>query len=298
MATSVESEESKAAKIEAWKRNTWSAIQVTYVISYSLNLDASTNSIHVSKIITSSPEMINIINKTPDDDGNTFHASVHKELVCYYSQYYTAALKGGFSEAKKDTIIIELHHDLITDLVSWLYTGRLTSESDDELMDLYVFADEKMMLAFRRSIMSRLIQTQDPVFEFHIEAADALPYLTRLPQNSGLFRYLIDYWAVVWSTTDSNSEMEILDRERRIPRIFFYKVLEALGFMLQVSGTPKAYIRSGCNYHEHVNFDEWLESTLPSCSDLLIHVLLLTIVACGSESPKRNRPTDEYYVEQ
>jgi hypothetical protein len=242
--------------------------------------------------------MINIVNTKSNDDGKTFHASVHKELVCYYSQYYTAALKGGFSEAKKDTIIIELHHDLMTDLVSWLYTGRLTSEFDDELMDLYVFADEKMMLAFRRSIMSRLIQTQDPVFEFHIEAADALPYLTRLPQNSGLFRYLIDYWAFVWSTTDSNSEMAILDSERHIPRIFFYKVLEALGFIVQNDGAPKAHIRSGCNYHEHVNSDEWLASTLPSCSDSLTHVLLLTIVACGSESSKRNMPTADYYEEQ
>jgi hypothetical protein len=65
--------------------------------------------------------MINIVNTRSNDDGKTFHASVHKELVCYYSQYYTAALKGGFSEAKKDTIIIELHHNLMTDLV---YSGQ------------------------------------------------------------------------------------------------------------------------------------------------------------------------------
>jgi hypothetical protein len=40
METSVESEDSKAAKNEAWKRNTWSAMQVTYAPFCLLDLEA------------------------------------------------------------------------------------------------------------------------------------------------------------------------------------------------------------------------------------------------------------------
>jgi hypothetical protein len=207
--------------------------------------------------------MINIINTKLNKDGKPFHTSIHKELLCYYSSYYTAALKGGFSEAKKDTITMQLPYDLMTDLVSWLYSGTIISRVETNLMDLYVFADEKMMLAFRRSIMSRLIECHDPKTGM-LAAKDAMPYLNHLPQYSGLFRYLVDYWAYVWSQGNAKSGLATFDVDKRLPRTFFYQVVEKLSSMVRSNDTNAGRIAldNACNYHEHGNRSECYESML------------------------------------
>jgi hypothetical protein len=211
-----------------------------------------------SKIITTSVDMINIVNASPDRDGKMFHAYVHKDLLCFYSQYYTAALKGGFSEAKKDTVTLDLPYPQMRDLVSWLYTGTITSLDEIYLMKLYVFADEKMMLALRRSIMSKIVRLLD--LDCPMQAQEALPYLKSLPQNSGLFLYLLDHWAGVWSQTDSRFEMAACDGDKRIPRFFFYELLGKLSCMVQDGGPSIAVLEFACNFHEHLNRDEWNES--------------------------------------
>jgi hypothetical protein len=261
MPTSGESKESKAAKKKEWKRNTWSVIQVTCVLSYALNMETLSNLNNRSKIITTSVEMINIVNTSPDRDGKMFHAYVHKELLCFYSQYYTAALMGGFAEAKNDTVTLNLSYPQMRDLVSWLYTGTITACDEIYLMKLYVFADEKMMLALRRSIMSKIVRSLD--LDCPMQAQEALPYLKSLPQNSGLFLYLLDHWAGVWSQTDSRFEMAACDSDKRIPRFFFYELLGKLGCMVQDGGPSIASLETACNFHEHLNHEEWNESMLP-----------------------------------
>jgi hypothetical protein len=260
MPTSGESKESKAAKRKDWKRNAWSAMQVTYVLSCALVLDVLSDQTNLSKIITTSFDMINIVNTSPDIDGKTFHAYVHKELLCFYSQYYTAALKGGFSEANKDTITLDLPYPKMKDLVSWLYTGTINGRDEIYLMKLYVFADEKMMLALRRSIMSKIVCSLD--LDGPMGAREALSYLKSLPQNSGLFLYLMDYWAGVWSQTDSRFEMATCDGDKRIPRFFFYELLGKLSCAIQDGGPKYAVLENACNFHEHLNLDEWKESMI------------------------------------
>lgn len=212
--------------------------------------------------------MINIVSTEPDSDGDAFHASIHKELLCFYSPYYAAALKGEFSEAKKDTITLELPWDQAQSLVSWLYTGNILIASDDDLMGLYVFADEKLMLALRRSIMSRFVGFQ--IEDSWLDIGEATSYLKRLPQNSGLFHYLVDHWVGVWSHEEYDAVF--LDG---IPRAFFYKVLAKLGSIAHESRAPATIPKNPCNFHEHADYNEWLQSTstawLPtdiySCAD-------------------------------
>jgi len=216
-----------------------------------------------SKVITGSADMINIVNVKPDSHGKMFHAFIHKDLLCYYSPYYTAALKGGFSEAQNDTITIELPKKLMSELVSWLYSGTITSDEHTDLMKLYVFADEKMMLALRRSIMSRLVQAQ--AYWFRMEVKGAMSYLKRIPQNSGLFRYLVEFWACVWSQTDAALDLANMDDNKRIPRLFFYQALQRLAELVrnrnEKAGPITSSLVTACNFHEHISIDEWEEST-------------------------------------
>ncbi|KAG9675056.1 hypothetical protein KCV03_g2807, partial [Aureobasidium melanogenum] len=241
-----DSEETKAVKDKMdWERSTW-------------------NSEHVTKIIASSAEMIKITGSKPDKDGKIFSASVHRGLLCFFSPYYTAALCGGFAEAQKSTITMNLPYDRLADLVSWLYSGITIAVEPDELFELYAFADEKMMLAFRRSIMTRLIEFNDPG---QMEE-DAMSYVKRLPENCGLFRYLVDYWVGVWAQLPSRSAMEALDADGRIPRKFFYQALEKFVSLSEKKNrndywhpeNHRACLGIACNYHEHVNTYEWSES--------------------------------------
>jgi hypothetical protein len=281
MASSDETKESKTTEKDYdCSRNIWSTVHATYDML--VHLTRKLWLIYVSKTITSSPEMINIVNTKPGSNGKPFHASVHKDLLCYYSPYYTAALKGGFSEAKRDTITMELPYDLMADLISWLYSGTMISRGKTNLMDLYVFADEKMMLAFRRSIMSRLIECHDP--ENIIAVEDAIPYIKRLPQHSGLFRYFVDYWAYIWGQGDTKLGMATFDVDKRIPREFFYQVVDKLGSITKrnnaTAGTTT--LNSACYYHEHVDRSELSKSMFPPYPHSLTTVLVLTRVACGN----------------
>ncbi|KAG9587572.1 hypothetical protein KCU77_g6852, partial [Aureobasidium melanogenum] len=217
------------------------------------------------EIIAGSVEMVRISSSQPDNDGKIFSAAVHKELLCFFSPYYTAALYGGFAEAQKNTITLNLPYDRMADIVSWLYSGNPITHEPQELFELYAFADEKMMLAFRRSIMTRLIQFHDPEFE-HLDGEIAMPYVKRLPENSGLFRYLVDYWVGVWARTDYRTEMAEWDADGRIPRKFFYAALEKFA-SLSVEGHPRkeqgdhrSCLANVCNYHEHSNRIEWFNT--------------------------------------
>ncbi|KAG9665011.1 hypothetical protein KCU95_g7957, partial [Aureobasidium melanogenum] len=235
------SKKSKAAQDEEWERSTW-------------------NSEYVA-VIASSPDMIKILGRIPDKDGKIFSASVHKALLCFFSPYYTAALYGSFAEAQKNTLTMHLPYDRMSDLVSWLYSGNTITAEPRELFELYAFADEKMMLAFRRSIMTRLIQFNDPGYE-HLED-DAMSYVKRLPENSGLFRYLVDYWVGVWARVPSRTKMEAWDADGRIPRKFFYQALEKFANLSEdkrpgnESEDHRTCLARACNYHEHPNELEW-----------------------------------------
>lgn len=206
--------------------------------------------------------MIKIVNNQHEKDDKIFSASIHKELLCFFSPYYTAALKGGFSEAKKDTIKMELPCHLMSEFISWLYSGNTITTDPNELLELYAFADEKMMLAFRRSIMTRLIDFN----ELGDLEEDALTYVKRIPENSGLFRYLVDYWAYVWAQDTSETELAAWDADGRVPKKFFYLALERLAGLRGSKnpgddlGNPRAYLKIACNYHEHVDEKEWYQS--------------------------------------
>jgi hypothetical protein len=218
--------------------------------------------------------MIQLSGSKPDESGKIFSASVHKELLCFFSPYYAAALKGGFAEATSNTLTLDLPNDRMADVVSWLYSGTIISEEEIDLMKLYVFADEKMMLAFRRSIMSKLICITS--ISCPMDAEDAIPYLKRLPENCGMFRYLVDFWAGVWCETESVYGMEDMDHDKRIPRTFFYLAMEKLSRIVSYEHTRANTLKAACNFHEHVNYHEWADSmSLPSSSSLT-HVLVLT----------------------
>lgn len=205
--------------------------------------------------------MINVVSTRHDHDGEAFRASVHKELLCAYSAHYTAVLDRCSSAAKQDAISIDLPWCRLQNLVGWLYTGNLIWEDLDELLELYVFADQKGMLAFRRVTMSKIIEDYD------LECEESMPYLERLSHKCGLFCYLVDLWASKWSQNtlfSSPYQIEELAEHEKIPRMFFYQALSKLAIMVDDKESIMAALNVPGNYHEHLNASEWSASMLPS----------------------------------
>ena len=222
-----------------------------------------------------------------NSQNKSFSATVHRELLCYYSPYYTAALKGGFAEAQTNTITVDLSDEETADLVSWLYSGQIISSYYSQLFDIYVFADEKKMLALRRSLMSKIVLCCNASHEDseaneinYFGLDDMLPYIYRLPPSCGLFRYLADFYVHHWILMPCDVRFDKEDPDKRIPREFYWYVIKALAADRNRMITPKASNllcrccqHSSCNYHEHVNGDEWGQSVLSTSSHIFIIVL-------------------------
>lgn len=177
-------------------------------------------------------------------------------------------------------------------LVGWLYTGNMIDEDLNELLELYVFADQKKMLALRRFIMSKIIE------EYYLDCRESMPYLERLSHNCGLFRYLVDLWAARWSqNTGLNDpyQIEELVEHEKVPRMFFYQALRKLAMMVDDKECIKAALNVSGNYHEHLNTLEWANSMLPSYHNPLTLLYMLTNVACIYHGLSCRKPNDGYY---
>ncbi|KAH0278493.1 hypothetical protein KCU91_g2427, partial [Aureobasidium melanogenum] len=184
----------------------------------------------------------------------TFRASVQKELLCYFSPYYRAALKGGFSEAASKSVVLELDPMVCCMLVGWLYSGKLPKWIEwAQILSLYVFADRTDMLALRRAIMTRIV---------HIEVGDRIPRfevaaiaLNSLPSTSPLYRWLLNAYIHHWM-----ADYETLDDT--LPNWFLVDwVRGAAARKCEVTeddcGRCPCCEYNACNYHEHENTEEW-----------------------------------------
>jgi hypothetical protein len=120
--------------------------------TYSKN-DILTSYSCLSAAPSSPPEMIEL------RTSYSWRAHVHKSLLCHYSTYYEAAIFRNFYEATRDYFTLDLDKNCADWFVRWLYSGQLgdrrpQNPEDEDLYRLYIFADEKDILALRRTIMT------------------------------------------------------------------------------------------------------------------------------------------------
>jgi hypothetical protein len=207
-----------------------------------------------------------------------FRATVHKDLLCVYSPYFTAALKGEFIEAKQDNLILELDYEQTKLFVGWLYSGRLGddySSYSPYIYELYVFADKTNNIALRRSIMDFQVgvsQLQCP------READVYSYGVRqvfhqLPESSGLRAFLMKLMLQeCWEDLEDDPDLDLTDNEVAyvVDSILDVRglfptdvVLELIALFTKSHAQgnaalgPDAY---SCEYHEHESEEEWSNS--------------------------------------
>lgn len=132
--------------------------------------------------------------------------------------------------------------------------------AEDDLVALWVFADKVDMLALRRDVMSRLA-----VFDKGYEEPvgyHALSYaLSRVPESSTLYRFLVESFANHWCPDDMYpSQLGEFHDSRESMGHFFHSVMYRLAWFKHMEDSYKCSCSNPCNFHEHESEEEWQAS--------------------------------------
>ncbi|THX80341.1 hypothetical protein D6D04_04670 [Aureobasidium pullulans] len=204
----------------------------------------------VGKIITTTYNMIGC------RAGGNFQALIHEELLCYFSPYYTAAFKGGFSEANQGSTSFELTELQAELLIIWLYSGRIEDDINySDVLDLYIFADTTDITALRSDIMDHLFKRG---LKWRVFDEESVPdHFTTLPPSSGLVRWMVDNFAQCWARLFGSYDSYLKPRIAafEIPGEFFDQVRAA--YCRDWTEVSEYHFKTPCHYHEHETVEEW-----------------------------------------
>ena len=207
-----------------------------------------------SSAILESTETIKLVSS---DGGDSL--LVHKELLCFYSKYYTAALKGNFLEAQKDRFEVPLSSENVEAFVRWIYTGQIDDDMPvDDSIHLYIFADQMDILALRRPLLTGLA-------EHALLDWDAVKLiLTSLPPTSQLHDWIVNSYVAHWELDFDDDYPCPLNSEEDPDHLFanfIYKVMKGIAVRdnsEDVSDRSECWCCSiTCYYHEHTSNEEW-----------------------------------------
>lgn len=191
---------------------------------------------------------------------------VHKELLCFFSPYYLAALNGNFLEAQKDRFEVSLSGKQLKCFVAWIYTGKL-SEPRSWVCDirLFIFADRVDIIALRRDILRGISESDEVLPDY----GSVLLMLKNITQHSPLHRWVLDAYIAHWTPEDDNGDSSRLDSYKDPDNLlanFIYQNMKGIAIRDNDQDPDDCDDCSCCNevckYHEHPSKEEWEASTL------------------------------------
>jgi hypothetical protein len=197
------------------------------------------------------------------NDGK-LEVPVHKELLCFFSSYYTAAPKGNFSEKQKNRFDVALSSERLKSFIAWLYTGNIHDNVcvEEGCLKLYIFADLVDILALRRGALTELsdMETLEPSYQ-NVKSA-----LEDLTQSSQLYTWMVGCYVAHWKPDHDDDDPCLFDSDTDpdyLLATFVYQVMRGLADR-KVVGTPGSCscCNNICNYHEHESKEEWEASML------------------------------------
>jgi len=188
---------------------------------------------------------------------------VHQRLLCHYSLYYKAAIHGQFQEATNNHFDLTLKTEYAGSLVRWLYSGMLSTRYSapeiEELFHLYIFADEKDILALRRDVMSELVKKEKVDLPYELVALATNSLLPSAP----LYSFLLDWHVHHWNPLEAAQSQHYSDYEV-LPKESMHLVMCRLAIRARAASNPVqspcTCCNSPCSYHEHVTQTNWLTS--------------------------------------
>jgi hypothetical protein len=211
-------------------------------------------------------------------DGTT--ARINKNLLCFFSTYYTSALNGHFAEAKNTLFKVDLSPSLLEIFKTWIYKGTIDLAAWDyqNRVDLYAFADQKDMIALRRQLLP-MGETRMARYK-EVEMAFSL-----LPDTSPFCRRIVDCYVGHFKPAFDACDPPSNFKNAHLYSLFLDQVTQGLEEKsLSDSSGGECTCCNACNYHEHDSAEEWMASRfiLVTCHQRETLLLIqIKSTACG-----------------
>ncbi|KAL2027397.1 hypothetical protein VTO58DRAFT_111488 [Aureobasidium pullulans] len=99
--------------------------------------------------------------------------SLHKGLLCFYSDYFRAAFNGSFKEATDGKIeLMDVEPEVFDIFQVWLYSRRLQAPADSVLYfstlgQLWVFGDKHQIPLLQNEVMDEIFAKEAKLKVFH-----------------------------------------------------------------------------------------------------------------------------------
>ena len=178
---------------------------------------------------------------------------MHKELICYHSDFFRATLDGSFNEAENN--VVDLPEDdveVFKDFETWLYTKKLlnvkkVTQKSLHLIKVFIFADKIRVLGLKNATLDKLRMraTKD-----HIAPAtpDAIHYAwENTAAGSPLRRLLTDIFA--YNVKPESAEEDILAYP--IEFIADVTIVNMRRLPIRLKDEIAPFEHDATSYHEH-----------------------------------------------
>jgi hypothetical protein len=189
---------------------------------------------------------------------------VHKELLCFFSSYYSAALNGKFLEAEKGQFEVDLSDERLKTFTGWLYTGDVFVDEGAALcyMELYIFADLVDIIALRRETITQLSE----MTELEPRYETVRSGLKNITQYSQLYKWLMDVYVAHWEPEHDDDDPCLYNGDTDPDYLlvtFMYQVMRGVANRDKTQDWKEcSCCHHPCEYHEHSSKEEWEASTL------------------------------------
>lgn len=144
------------------------------------------------------------VNVGQDTDHAEETFTIHKELICYYSRFFKAALEGSWTEAETGVVKLPLDSPVVFETFqAWLYSQNLELDEAQEsdvlfLMKLQVFGDKVQVPEFQNAALDalRLLKLNSKPFQPLFKPSEIAYACQNMSADSPLRKLLTDLY--VW----------------------------------------------------------------------------------------------------
>ena len=161
---------------------------------------------------------------------------VHHDLLCVHSQYFRAALQGGFKEAETKAFQFDdVDPEVASWLIHWVYYQRITPNPPSDLplasrlFRLWVLADRFIMPALQKHVLKELHRKikmdwdDRSTLTLEWSSADHVEWVwENTPNNSPLRALLLEAFLII-------ANLEEMKCEENMPLDFMHQLVCRLG---------------------------------------------------------------------
>ena len=125
---------------------------------------------------------------------------IYKAWICYYSEYFTRAFNGAFTEGKTGVSVLEDESvETFTRFFNWLHSRQFCdspqtkpNDFDKQLLDLYILGDKRVIPAVCNAAIDALLADSIETWSFPFYSEFITKLYNNTPEGSKMRKLVID----------------------------------------------------------------------------------------------------------